>query len=89
MLLVSMFQDVSSPGIANADPNAEVRAGSVNMQVELSAQKNAITTNVFRIHELFFDYRPCIDLSDLKAALVAFLISWGLLCMLFACNKEV
>lgn len=86
MLMVVMFQDMNSSGIANADPNAEVLAGSFNMQVELSAQKNATITS---IHELCSNNtKPFIDRSDLKAALVAFLISWGLLCMFLACNKE-
>lgn len=72
MLLVAMFQDVSSTGNAKAD--------SLPLQ-DLSVQKNV---TVFRIH----DDRPFIDRSDLKAALVAFLISWILLCIFFACNKE-
>lgn len=83
------FEDVScNSGIADADSNADVLSGSFNMQVELSAPRNAAITNVSRIHELCSDNRRSVDRSDLKAALVAFLISWALLCMLFACNKE-
>jgi hypothetical protein len=88
MLLVLMLQDVSSSGRPKAIPNAEVHTGPPDKQVELSAQKEVHITNFSRIHEQYLDNRPFLELSDLKAALVAFLISWGLLCMLFACNKD-
>lgn len=88
MLSVFMHQDVSSSGRSKAISNAEVQSGPSDMQVELYARKDLHITNVSRIREQYSNNRPFLDLSDLKAALVAFLVSWGLLCMFFACNKE-
>ena len=83
-----MQQEVSSSGRAETNFDVEVHAAPPDMQVKLSAQKDIRVIYFSRIHEKCSDNRPFLELSDVKAALLFFLISWVFLCMLFACNKE-
>lgn len=64
--------------------------GVSNKKVGFSAKKNLPAINSSRTHQHHRSgSRPCFQLSDLKAALVSFLISWGLVCILLACNPQV
>uniref|UniRef100_A0A7I4FUQ6 XPG N-terminal domain-containing protein n=1 Tax=Physcomitrium patens TaxID=3218 RepID=A0A7I4FUQ6_PHYPA len=84
------FQDFSSSGRLVADSNATVQNGVSNKKVGFSAKKNLPAINSSRTHQHHRSgSRPCFQLSDLKAALVSFLISWGLVCILLACNPQV